>query len=371
MNRYINSVEKLAPNGSTQQNESFNHRVALKCPKSKHFSGSQSFSFRVAAAVNTKNIGYTYINEVYKKANFSPTKSNVTYRQIKEQKMAKKKLFEYSPAGKIKRKALKKSRASKASKNKQKEGLTYESDVGLSGILELAIETPSTSVCPTVLTSYQFDSSIEWKIMYVDTETTGFSVDKDQVCQIAAYDGECNFNVHIVPTVSIKLKASIITGLTVNNGNLFCRDNKLATVSRESAILQFIEFLESHKSTEPNIILVGHNIIKFDALRIEKLTRQFGLYERFTQVVYGYSDTLDVLKKKLPERVQQKLSFSETNLVKDYLPQENIVNLHDALQDIKTLKKLIEYVGVTDKEIINQSKSLVQLQEAAQFRQQQ
>lgn len=60
MKRYINNVHKIAPAASTQINESFNQIVASKCPKAKHYSGSESLSYRVAVAVCQKKCR-TYI----------------------------------------------------------------------------------------------------------------------------------------------------------------------------------------------------------------------------------------------------------------------------------------------------------------------
>jgi hypothetical protein len=50
-------ADKLVKVGSTQNNESFNKTVARKKPKSYFYSGSESTSFRVAAALAKENIG--------------------------------------------------------------------------------------------------------------------------------------------------------------------------------------------------------------------------------------------------------------------------------------------------------------------------
>ena len=62
--KFIRQAPKLANLGSTQSNESFNKTVASKAPKSHHYSGSASLSYRVAASVSQKNIGQKYILEV-------------------------------------------------------------------------------------------------------------------------------------------------------------------------------------------------------------------------------------------------------------------------------------------------------------------
>lgn len=59
------NASKLSNIGSTQANENFNKIVACKNPKALYYSGSESTSFRVAAAVAHKNIGHLTIGKVY------------------------------------------------------------------------------------------------------------------------------------------------------------------------------------------------------------------------------------------------------------------------------------------------------------------
>lgn len=62
--KFEEQPEKLAHLSSTQANESLNKTVASKAPKTHHFSGSESLSYRVAAAVAQKNAGHTYVSRV-------------------------------------------------------------------------------------------------------------------------------------------------------------------------------------------------------------------------------------------------------------------------------------------------------------------
>ena len=59
-------------------------------------------------------------------------------------------------------------------------------------------------------------------------------------------------------------------------------------------------------------------------------------------MVYGYTDTLPLFKKKIPKQKSEKISYSVEALVKKFLPEEDIQKLHDAIQDIKVLEKLLE-----------------------------
>ena len=55
---------RLSSLGCSQANENFNHIVASKAKKSSYFGGSESLSYRVAAAGCQKNKGHSYIVDV-------------------------------------------------------------------------------------------------------------------------------------------------------------------------------------------------------------------------------------------------------------------------------------------------------------------
>jgi hypothetical protein len=56
--------DRLIHIGSSQANESLNQIISTKVPKAKHFGGSESLNFRVAAGVAQKNVGRKYIVDV-------------------------------------------------------------------------------------------------------------------------------------------------------------------------------------------------------------------------------------------------------------------------------------------------------------------
>ena len=95
-------------------------------------------------------------------------------------------------------------------------------------------------------------------------------------------------------------------------------------------------------------ILFFYTNFRFDAPRIENLAKDLGLYERLSKLVYGYTDTLPLFKKKIPKQKSEKISYSVEALVKKFLPEEDVQKLHDALQDIKVLKKLVKKLGFSE-----------------------
>ena len=64
----------IAPCGSTQINENFNHMVASKSPKSQHYSSPGSLKPRVSAVVAQKNVCSTYLSQACEKNRISPGK---------------------------------------------------------------------------------------------------------------------------------------------------------------------------------------------------------------------------------------------------------------------------------------------------------
>ena len=62
--RFQDQAEKLANLQSIQANESLNNVIASKAPQATHHSGSESLSYRVAAAVAQKNVGNTFVSKV-------------------------------------------------------------------------------------------------------------------------------------------------------------------------------------------------------------------------------------------------------------------------------------------------------------------
>lgn len=81
-------------------------------------------------------------------------------------------------------------------------------------------------------------------------------------------------------------------------------------------------------------------------------------------MTFGNIDTCNVFREILPDRIKNKLSFSQEVLVKDYLPEENVNDLHDALQDIKTLKKLVNILNISNKNLVDHCKTHHQLYES-------
>ena len=83
-----------------------------------------------------------------------------------------------------------------------------------------------------------------------------------------------------------------------------------------------------------------------------------GLMEEFKKIVLGFADSLVILHKHQPERVKEKKSFSIKSLVEDLLPGEDISGLHNAVDDVIILRKIMDCCQITDPIIKNFAKSI-------------
>ena len=175
--RFANNAPKLAPCASTQANESINNIVASKNPKARHYSASESLCYRVAAAVCQKNIGSTYVTNVYNNLQLSPGRHTVAYRQQKDKKREIKAKLSKTIEIKKRRLYAKKMRSLNAVANQRQEGVTYESGVSLNNISEITLNVQSNKE------ARELKDVTKYEVVYFDIETTGLK-STDEICQV-------------------------------------------------------------------------------------------------------------------------------------------------------------------------------------------
>lgn len=184
------NASKLSNIGSTQANENFNKIVACKNPKALYYSGSESTSFRVAAAVAHKNIGHLTIGKVYDTLMLSPgMHTNVHERRV-SRKRKKEKLRQSTVECKRRRHELKKLKSSQISTSEIKEGTTYESGVGLSCADAVIEEIPD---CTPASKPVSVPTHTDSNLLYFDLETTGLGTSAE-ITQLACIFEEETFN---------------------------------------------------------------------------------------------------------------------------------------------------------------------------------
>ncbi|XP_024892943.1 uncharacterized protein LOC112468124 [Temnothorax curvispinosus] len=89
----------------------------------------------------------------------------------------------------------------------------------------------------------------------------------------------------------------------------------------------------------------------FDAPMILRTMRKFGLLTDFMSVVRGFADTLPMFRTLLVERRKKKKKFSQTVLAQDFLGPSAIEGAHDAQNDIRILRQLINTIGIDNEAI--------------------
>jgi hypothetical protein len=90
-------------------------------------------------------------------------------------------------------------------------------------------------------------------------------------------------------------------------------------------------------------ILVGHNIKTYDCLVLTNALQNCDLLTNFHAEVAGYMDTLKLFKVSCPNLK----SYSQVNLSKSLLGSDFQYAAHDAMEDVKTLKQLVNLPSVT------------------------
>ncbi|XP_062567511.1 uncharacterized protein LOC134229741 [Saccostrea cucullata] len=282
---YAQQADKLSDLGSTQACESFNHIVASKNPKSLFLSGSESTSFRIAAAVAQKNIGKSYIQEVNDELNMSPGAYTEKAVEKMDRKRKLQKIRQSSAEYKKRRCQIRKSSSQDQGCKEVREGKTYETSVGLEKMDEEQDinSIPSATVEPERIPLRNTDSTF----VYFDLETTGLG-SSAEILEIGAARGQDIFQKYIKPNGTISANATCVTGLHMKNHELYYRDQKLATTDLKSALQKFSEWLSDSNSN----ILVSHNGLRFDfPLFIQNITSQNIV---MNTCIAGFIDTLEV-----------------------------------------------------------------------------
>ena len=280
--------EALAPCGLTNQNESFNMQAVTRAPKSKHYCGTNSLHLRVSAAVCNKNLGSEYTDSVFKDAGMSPscfkTRADIQRRRILKD------LYQQRPDIKRRRLHLKMKSNWKEGRAATREGLTYAS--GQASVMERASEAASVADC---YMPQRKELSDDCKLVTVDIETTGLHATAE-VVQIAATCGNKQFSVYMAPLRSFSADAARLTSFSVRRGLLYLSGKQVETTPPRDAARQFLDFLNECGS---QVILVGHNIVTFDAPRILKFLLGLSqeLAKEFLDSVFGFTDTMRLVKQ--------------------------------------------------------------------------
>lgn len=138
----------------------------------------------------------------------------------------------------------------------------------------------------------------------------------------------------------------VYPGFEIKNDNKLYRHERLVDCNPpKQGLRKFLEFLSSLAP----VLLVGHNSHYFMLDILERHMESFGLDRAFGQIVWGWSDTLPLLKSHLKFKYKRQERFKLEELAKDYLKSKK--HCGDALRDCQTLIELIEAVGLRNKDL--------------------
>ena len=172
--------------------------------------------------------------------------------------------------------------------------------------------------------------------IYFDLETTSKYPGNARIIQIGAvHEDGSEFEKIIMPEVDIDPEASEVNGFTCNGGRLYRSNMQVFdTVSPSQGLYDFVTWIRNNPSNRnKNIWLVAHNAFRFD---MPVLVSNLNEYEISSNAITGFCDSLKCFRYHLPGFD----SYALNNLLRWYAIQQ--YQSHDALQDAKDLKTLIQ-----------------------------
>lgn len=198
--------------------------------------------------------------------------------------------------------------------------------------------------------------------VFFDLETTGYFTPRSEIIQIAAKCGKQEFNVYIYPENEIPSEVQKLTKLSTSDGKMLLDGRQVPTQLPKIALWEFLRFLE--KLGDP-IVLISHNGFCFDAPFIIRDMRSADvLWRMFDSLVVGFADTLPILKEKLPQkRAINKLKFNLKDLGTALLGKDAVFGMHDALNDVKLLERIMIKAHVTPEDLIGHTESVAALEQ--------
>ena len=196
-----------------------------------------------------------------------------------------------------------------------------------------------------------YDPNQTYSFVVFDTETdcTGKNA---ELSQLSAIHENQVFSKYILPTGNVSTGASRVNKLSIQNINgirkLLKENQPVVTVSLDEALQEFQAFLSQVKCSsqkESCIVLMGHNSSTFDTpILLRRSDENFRSKLSNLNVYFGDSQILvkHLLKDKHPAlQLSESASYkSNQSALYSHLFNEEF-EPHDALEDVKALKKIL------------------------------
>ncbi|MEW8547077.1 MAG: 3'-5' exonuclease [Candidatus Thiodiazotropha sp.] len=344
---YVEQAQKLITTGDSQANESLNNSAWSKAPKTRNYTGSESFSFRIAAAVCQFNDGKKYVGKVLDTANLTPQKLTQEHNDKEDRLRQYAKTYKKVRKNKRRRIELRKERTSKQISAELREGTTYATNCA--NVDEEKLDTDSI---PEPLEYYPVTSACTDNVIskiYYDTETTGLG-ETAEITQLSAYfNSEDSFSYYVMPKGDISRRASDVTGLSIiadNSGTrrMYLNNQEVQTVDLATCLAEFNGWLRSVPGDIK--LLIAHNGKIFDMPLLIRSFHTCSLQDEFCLSVSGFVDTLPILRKLLPRRNSYKLTALHEDIIGE--PFQS----HNAIADVQALSAVTNSLPVTDKVLL-------------------
>ncbi|CAB3983115.1 exonuclease R569 [Paramuricea clavata] len=376
-------AEKLAPLTNSQRNESLNGVIGSKNPKIRFYGGSESSDFRVACGVAQTNLRYGYINKTLQALNIEPGRFCEQFNERMTQKLNHDKSRKSTVDFKRRRSHMQSRAVASTSQKEAKEGITYQTSVGLNLDPNSNVNTTLTPISSMKINlqrmpdnvfkeienlvpphtsrpqaeKCQFNEMKHYNFLVFDIETNAMGKSAE-VCQIAVTDksGSNTLSQYILPTTDIDFHASKVNKLQVVNANgqkvLLKSGQMLPTVELHVALDRFLTFVsetidQAKAKTQQDVhtILIGHNVSIFDVpILLRHAGEQFASHLQSLDVWFADSIPLfkNLTKAEYPLLKNGDGSFPKINQSSIY---ESLFNesflAHDALEDVIALKRIL------------------------------
>ncbi|WAR22850.1 hypothetical protein MAR_036519 [Mya arenaria] len=244
----------------------------------------------------------------------TPQKHTEMYSKKMDEERKRQKMYKCFINVKTRRHEIKFERSTKAKSDEIKEGTSYESFCGFDSSDLDILDMPSMITKATD-----------------DLEKKNINMEK-----MRRY-----YSCYFLPDGDIDPKASNVNSLTVKrdrNGNRYLckngRDMHAGTISDG-----WISSLD-----KKNIVLAAHNGKSFDNRILLKYLIKFKILAKFRELVFGFTDTLTILRKEIP----CLKSYSVQNLYETF--SADTFNAHDAEADIVALAAVLAHFHITEKD---------------------
>ncbi|KAK3084401.1 hypothetical protein FSP39_012922 [Pinctada imbricata] len=331
--KQIDNVKKLVDLDSSNANENLNQLIAKKAPKAQHYSGSESLSYRVSAAIAQKNEGHQYLLQVNSECNLSPGKKTEVRLKRLDKKRLKKKERQTKRETKLNRLTSKQNRHTAQKLHEISEGTTYERDVGFSvninedDLLEIPVFSSRSS--------NKTDKKEPKNVIIIDLETTGFS-HGNEIIQVAAktLEGQDIFSKFVQPENGfIPPLVSKLTGIEIHGYQMYHHLIPVYSCSKKSALSEFTSWLKRYQDP----LLVAHNA-PYDSRVLVQAYVKSGM-ESDLECIGGFVDSIKTFKEVYPGKVSYKLG----NLASELAPTFSF-DAHSADGDVNVLHHLLEEI---------------------------